>query len=288
MDADLDTLCIAVYCTADDLLPTACPNARRLLTDAELVTLCVAQQAMGIPSDRRFLAVARRRLAHLFPRLPDQSGYHKRRERLAETIDWLAGVIAGQSPGFRDDLVLLDSTPVECGRSVETTQRSQLADVAAYGYSASHSRLFWGMRLHILCALDGTPRGLILAGADQGEREVAGRLLARSLRGGETVVCDKGYAGRELETLVVALGACLVRPARRGERRAQPWLAPIRQRIESCVQTLKDILTLERHGARTLAGLRARIGARILTLAAGVWLNHKLGRPSRSLVAYVA
>jgi len=288
MDADLDTLCIAVYCTADDLLPTACPNARRLLTDAELVTLCVAQQAMGIPSDRRFLAVARRRLVHLFPRLPDQSGYHKRRERLAETIDWLAGVIAGQSPGFRDDLVLLDSTPVECGRSVETTQRSQLADVAAYGYSASHSRLFWGMRLHILCALDGTPRGLILAGADQGEREVAGRLLARSLRGGETVVCDKGYAGRELETLVVALGACLVRPARRGERRAQPWLAPIRQRIESCVQTLKDILTLERHGARTLAGLRARIGARILTLAAGVWLNHKLGRPSRSLVAYVA
>jgi len=288
MDADLDTLCIAVYCTADDLLPTACPNARRLLTDAELVTLCVAQQAMGIPSDRRFLAVARRRLVHLFPRLPDQSGYHKRRERLAETIDWLAGVIAGQNPGFRDDLVLLDSTPVECGRSVETTQRSQLADVAAYGYSASHSRLFWGMRLHILCALDGTPRGLILAGADQGEREVAGRLLARSLRGGETVVCDKGYAGRELETLVVALGACLVRPARRGERRAQPWLAPIRQRIESCVQTLKDILTLERHGARTLAGLRARIGARILTLAAGVWLNHKLGRPSRSLVAYVA
>jgi len=288
MDADLDTLCIAVYCTADDLLPTACPNARRLLTDAELVTLCVAQQAMGIPSDRRFLAVARRRLVHLFPRLPDQSGYHKRRERLAETIDWLAGVIAGQSPGFRDDLVLLDSTPVECGRSVETTQRSQLADVAAYGYSASHSRFFWGMRLHILCALDGTPRGLILAGADQGEREVAGRLLARSLRGGETVVCDKGYAGRELETLVVALGACLVRPARRGERRAQPWLAPIRQRIESCVQTLKDILTLERHGARTLAGLRARIGARILTLAAGVWLNHKLGRPSRSLVAYVA
>jgi hypothetical protein len=144
------------------------------------------------------------------------------------------------------------------------------------------------MRLHILCALDGTPRGLILAGADQGEREVAARLLARSLRGGETVVCDKGYAGRELESLVVALGARLVRPARRRERRARPWLAPIRQRIESCVQTLKDILTLERHGARTLAGLRARIGARILTLAAGVWLNHQLGRPSRSLVAYVA
>jgi len=42
MDADLDTLCTVVYCTADDLLPEARANARRRITDAELVTLCVA------------------------------------------------------------------------------------------------------------------------------------------------------------------------------------------------------------------------------------------------------
>src|SRR5438093_13170373 len=70
MDADLDTLCTAVYVTADDLLPAAPANARRELSDAEVVSLAVAQVAMGIPSDRRFLAVAGRRLGHLFPRLP--------------------------------------------------------------------------------------------------------------------------------------------------------------------------------------------------------------------------
>ena len=75
MDADLDTLCTVVYCTADDLLPEARANARRRVTDAELVTLCVAQAIMGIPSDRRFLAVARKRLVHLFPDLPGQSAY---------------------------------------------------------------------------------------------------------------------------------------------------------------------------------------------------------------------
>ena len=67
MDADLDTLCTVIYCTADDLLPEAKANARRRVTDAEIVTLCVAQAIMGIPSDRRFLAVARKRLGHLFP-----------------------------------------------------------------------------------------------------------------------------------------------------------------------------------------------------------------------------
>jgi hypothetical protein len=67
MDADLDLLLIAVYCTADDLLPNKAKNAKRIVTDAEVVTLCIAQAIMGIASDPRFLAVAAKRLRHLFP-----------------------------------------------------------------------------------------------------------------------------------------------------------------------------------------------------------------------------
>jgi len=66
MDADLDLLLIAVYCTADGLLPIRAHNARHIVTDAEVITLCVVQAIMGIPSDRRFLLAARKRLGHLF------------------------------------------------------------------------------------------------------------------------------------------------------------------------------------------------------------------------------
>ena len=55
MLADLDLLLIAVFCAADDLLPARPRNARRSVSDAEVVTLCVAQALMGIPSDERFL-----------------------------------------------------------------------------------------------------------------------------------------------------------------------------------------------------------------------------------------
>jgi hypothetical protein len=288
MDADLDLLLTAVFCTADDLLPGKPGNARRRVTDAEVVTLCVAQAIMGVASDRRFLAVARKRLSHLFPELPKQPGYHKRRRRLADTIDWLCGVFAQESPGYWDDVVLLDSTPVECGRSVETARRSQLADVCGYGYCRSHSRFFWGMRLHAVFAPDGTPRALTLQPADRPEREVALELLPRALRGHEAVVCDKGYTGRDFEANVAGMGALVLRPARKDEPDNGLHLSSIRQRIESVFQTCKDILTLERHGARTLPNLRARIAQRILALAACVYLNHWLGRPSRSLVAYVA
>jgi hypothetical protein len=128
MLADLDLLLIAVFCTADDLLPESVRNARRSVTDAEVVTLEVAQEMLGIDHDAEFLALARRLLGHLFPKLPQQPGYWKRRQRLSDTIEWLIGVFAAESPGFRDNVVLLDSTPVECGRSVETARRSQLAD----------------------------------------------------------------------------------------------------------------------------------------------------------------
>jgi hypothetical protein len=47
MHADLDLLCISVYCTADDLLPVRPGNARGRLRDAEIVTLCVAQVLWG-------------------------------------------------------------------------------------------------------------------------------------------------------------------------------------------------------------------------------------------------
>jgi len=289
MDADLDTLCITVFCTADDLLPERPGNARRRVTDAEVVTLAVAQAIMGIPSDRRFLAVAAKRLGHLFPRLPGQSGYHKRRRRLADAIEWLIGIFAAHSPGSTDDLLLIDSTPVECGRSRETAKRSALAEAADYGYCASHSRFFWGFRLHALFATDGTPRALKLASPKRDEREVGLELIELCQRtGGETILGDKGYAGREFAEQVAELHATIVRPRRRDEPGRGPHLAPIRQRIESIFWTCKDLLTLERHGARTLAGLRERILQRFLCLAACISLNHRLGRPSRALVDYVA
>src|SRR5690349_15230907 len=169
MLADLDLLLTAVFCTADDLLPEKDKNARRSVTDAGVVTLAVAQEMMGVDHDAEFLAIAGKRLTHLFPKLSKQPGYWRRRQRCAGVLEWLIRALAADSPGYRDQVVLLDSTPVECGRSVETARRSQLADACGYGYSRSHSRWFWGMRLHLLAAPDGTPRAAILAPADQKE-----------------------------------------------------------------------------------------------------------------------
>jgi hypothetical protein len=80
------------------------------------------------------------------PRLPKQSGYNRRLRKLAGagTMTWLIGILAAATRVVTDDVWLVDSTPVECGRSRETAKRSALAGWAEYGYCASHSRYFWG------------------------------------------------------------------------------------------------------------------------------------------------
>src|SRR4051812_26702762 len=82
MDADLDLLLIDVYCTIDDLPPARAADAERTISDAGVITVCLAQAMLDCRSDEQFLARGAHRLAHLLPRLPERSAVHERRLRL--------------------------------------------------------------------------------------------------------------------------------------------------------------------------------------------------------------
>ncbi|MCA1698979.1 MAG: IS982 family transposase [Actinobacteria bacterium] len=245
-----------------------------------------AQVFLDCPNDRRFLGFARWRLGHLFPYLPKQPGYNKRVRALAPQIISLVNTLAFSSSAFCDRLWLLDSTPVPRGQSRETARRSSLAGHAAYGYCRSHSRYFWGFRLFLLCTPDGLPVGFELAAANVPERRAAAEILERVSVEDRVVLADKGFAGREFEQLVADCGGRLVRPDRRDEAPRFGSLGGARQWIESVFNTLKDQLSLERHRARTLVGVVARVAQRLLALAAGLWHNESIGEPGRHFTAY--
>ena len=302
MDADLDTLATALYVTTDELLkgaPQLAPwrpavGIAPKLTDAELVCLAVLQALLGFCSEARWLRYADRHLRHLFPYLPKQPGYNKRLRAAADLLRQVIGVLAADTSWWTDDVWVADSTPVECGRSRETTKRSDLAGWAAYGYCASHSRYFWGLRLHLVCTLHGLPIGFALAGAKADERQVLLGILAAdptlvAARPGQTLIADKHYYGREFEASLAGLGVRLLRPARKGEpqRAGAHLFRPLRQVIESINQTFKGQLDLERHGGHTPAGVIVRVLQRILALTAALWHNNHTGQPTaRSLLAY--
>ena len=129
---NLDTLATALCVTIDDTLKTS-PELRRWrpamgitpkLSDAELLTVAVMQALLGYTSEARWLRYARTGLRHLFPHLPRQSGDNKRLRAARAQLVYFIGALAQATDLWTDDVWIADSTPIECGRSRETVNRS--------------------------------------------------------------------------------------------------------------------------------------------------------------------
>lgn len=302
VDNDIETLATALYVKVDDMLrdwPDLTPERPAdgitpTLSDAELLTLAVMSALLGFTSERRWLRYADRYLAGMFPRRIGQSGYNKRLRKASVLFIRVIRMLAMDTSLWSDDVWVVDSTPVECGRSRETARRSDAAGWAEYGYCASHSRYFWGLRLHLVCTLAGLPVLFALAGAKADEREIllgmleAGQDVAED-HPGQVLIGDKNYFGRDFENDLTERELVLLRPARKGaaRRAGQNLLKPLRQVIESVNWTFKGQLDLERHGGRTPEGIIARILARVLALTAAIWHNDKTARSAkRSLTAF--
>ncbi len=139
---------------------------------------------------------------------------------------------------------IVDSTPVPCGMSRPTIRRSDLAGWAGYGYCASHSRFFWGLRLYLVCTPTGMPIVWAPANPKIGEREVLASMLETDAdlvteREGILLISDKGFAGKVFEQDLAGQGVELPRPSRKREkvRYGEPMLSRgppahrIRQRL---------------------------------------------------------
>ena len=302
MDKNIETLATALYVKIDDMLlaePQLAPwrpegSMPATLSDAELLAMAVMSARLGFRSERRWLRYATAHLTGLFPRQIGQSGYNKRLRKMTFLLMIVIRRLGMDTSLWTDDVWIVDSTPVQCGCSRETVTRSDVAGWAEYGYCASHSRYFWGLRLHLVCTLHGLPVMFAIAGAKADEREVLLAMLEIDAalvngRPGQTLIGDKNYFGRDFEREIADSDLALLRPVRKGEapKAGKQLFKPLRQVVESVNQTLKAQLDLEGHGGRTEEGILARILYRLLALTAAIWHNDKTGQDvKRSLIAY--
>jgi len=302
VNKDIETLATALYVKIDDMLrdwpdlapPRPATGIPVTLSDGELLAMAVMSALLGFTSERRWLRYAGAHLTGMFPRQIGQSGYNKRLRKSFTLLIRVIRMLAMDTSMWSDDVWVVDSTPVQCGCSRETVKRSDAAGWAEYGYCASHSRYFWGLRLHLVCTLTGLPVLFALTGAKADEREAllgmleAGRDVMQA-HPGQTLIGDKNYFGRAFEADLAERELVLLRPVRKGEARraGRELFRPLRQVIESVNWTFKGQLDLERHGGKTPEGILARVLARVLALTAAIWHNDKTGEDiKRSLIAY--
>jgi transposase len=298
--ASPDDLILLLFVLVDDLYAQRVPDHiryrpghRRLqLSDSEVITLSLLQEACSLDSEASFFRHAQRSLRHLFPRLTSRDRYHRRRKALMAMHQVLFQDLAAQAEATAGYLIV-DSAPVETVKFARSQSGKRSIPEAEYGYVAARKQVFFGLRLHALVSEAGAVVDFALTPADTSERDVARQML--DARAGTSVLADQGYSGRPMQQYAQETGIELVvTPARvHGGDRApgaadrRSWRAK-RARIESVFAALSDQFGLSVTRARSTLGVSVRVVAKVLAYNVSLVLNHMLRRPDTAIKSLFA
>jgi hypothetical protein len=182
---------------------------------------------------------------------------------------------------------VLDTTLIPAIVRARARRKGLFAGQASFGRSVSKTEWVYGFKVALAVDPEGVVTAFGLAPANCDERPIAEALIATDLH--DAYLADKGYSSLSWEKRWLGLyGVLVAATPQKSSRRAWPekdgrWAAGKRQVIEGVIGQLKDLFGLERHRAKTLGGLLARIAAKVAAYTCGQLLNTLLGRPLRRL-----
>ena len=195
----------------------------------------------------------------------------------------LAGDLCDSSAIYR----VLDTTLIPAIVRVRASRKGLFCGQATFGRSASKTEWIYGFKVALVVDPDGVVTVFGLAAASSDERPIGEALVARDRH--EAYLADKGFTGVQWERRwLEEYGAIVAATPYDNSRRAwlkkdRRWASGKRQIIEGVIGQLKDFFGLERHRAKTLGGLLARLAAKIAAYTCAQRINDTLGRPLRHL-----
>ncbi len=190
-------------------------------------------------------------------------------------------------PADERDLCLIDSLPVPVVGFAHATGRHRWRGDAAYGYNATKKQTIYGFKLHLLATHSGLILEFALVRANVADGDLTAQLLADQTH--LTVLGDKAYLNAPLrEVLRQERAIDLLAPTRANARVPMPaplvrLIAHFRQAIETLNGQLAEHFGVERNRAKCLAGLCARVQAKLAAHTLGLFLNQHAGQPLRAL-----
>jgi len=291
---DLDSFLVSLYVLTENWWKdTHSSDATRgvgrpsLISEAEVLTLAILAQWPRFRSERDFFRFAEAHLRGYFPTLPSQSQFNRRVRALEGEMRSLQLHLATELADASAVYHVMDSTLVPAVVRVRACRKGLFAGQATFGRCASKTEWVYGFKVGLAITPEGVIISFTLAEASADERPI-GEILIRS-DGHRSYLADKGFTSMDWERHWLAeYGALVAATPKDNSKRAWPeaarrWAAGKRQVIEGVINQLKDQFFLERHRAKTLEGLLARLAAKIAAYTCGQHLNRELGRPLRRL-----
>lgn len=274
--ADLEDLFTAVFVIIDDLYqkyaPVQVKNRRNVsqsdISDSEIITISLVGEMLGVDSENSWHSFVKKNFLHLFPFLCSRSRFHRRRNCLHQTTDWIRAGLAHECGIELCENYIIDSFPLPvCKFGRARYCKAFRTEDATYGKCPSKKETYYGFKAHVLTTIDGFITNYVIGKASEDDRE--GLYLLTENISGITVIGDKGYTGEFLRERMAEQGITLLamKPSNYKEQWPETFrqlIFKLRRRIETVFSQLNEQMHAERVLAKSFWGLCTRMSGKML------------------------
>ena len=241
---------------------------RSKMSDLEVVALSLTAEFMSIDSEN---SLFKQISSGLIPNLIERSQFNKRRRKLFLFSEEVRTKLANRFLEF-ENYFIVDSMPLEICKFSRHGRikicKEQFDTAPSKGFCASQNNWFYGYKLHGVCSVNGVFHSLDITKAEVHDihflKNIKQQLSDCVLLG------DRGYLSESIQLDLFQTARIQLETPKRSnqkEYKPQPYIfRKSRKRIETLFSQLCDQFLIRRNYAKSFAGFKTRILAKITAL----------------------
>jgi Transposase DDE domain len=285
---DLSTFIVAVFCLVDDHLKGRRIRSRGpapTLSDAEVLTIEVVGEFLGIDTDKGIYCFFRRHYREWFPALGEvhRTTFARQAANLWKLKEHLWQELLAQAP-HDPTFAICDSMPLPVCLFARAYRCRRFRGEAAFGKDTLLRQTFYGFRVHMRVAWPGVVTRLSIAPANAHELHLLAELLETT---SGIVIGDRNYHSPKTKEELASMAVELLAPYSSKKRDPNPkrsaLLSRFRYRIDTVFSQLVGRYSLKRVWAKDLWHLASRLLRKVLSHTVAFLFNHRMGNPPLQL-----
>ena len=286
---DFDEFCLWMYFVVDDIWLKIAPFFKRPgpppdCPDSELLAMALIGECRGWDVETEMLSYWQEH-RDLFPKIPTQSRFNRRRRGLMQAFNIIRRVILQSLDVAQDRQCVIDSLPLPVVQFylVPACSGDWKASGCTFGKVPSKKQTIFGYKLHLLITMNGIILDFELAPANEFDLEVGFELLSEHTD--LNVLGDKAYISAKKAAQLWQDNRIQLKtiPRRNQRKQLPPFLQhlynSVRQRIETVNAQLSQQLKIQINHAHTFWGLCTRLYTKLTAHTLCIYINRLLGKP---------
>lgn len=286
---DFSDFCLWMYVVVDDIMQQIAPMLKRPgpapeCSDSELITMALVGECRGWDVETEMLSQWQD-YRHLFPQIPSQSRFNRRRRNLMPVFNFIRRVVLQMLDLANDQQCVIDSLPIPVVQFYLAP--GSTGDWKAYGANfgkvPSKNETIFGYKLHLLVTMGGLILDFELAPANATDLDVGFEMLSEHTD--LNVLGDKAYISASKATELWRYNRLRLQTIPRRNQKAQlpasikRLFNAVRQIIETVNGQLSEQFNIEINHAHSFWGLCTRLYTKLTAHTLCVYLNRLLGKP---------